>query len=135
MKRPVLWISILAFAAMAGGAKSAAYATKNEIVGAYDGNTLYEDASWYEFAGYYNADGTVRGRGWNWMGEETSGGEWHVNDDGKFCVRWDRKNWGDGEENCYTVELDGEKTRIVHTSGSGGEDRSFIIKKGNPYQL
>jgi Protein of unknown function (DUF995) len=135
MRRLILSMSILSFCAIVGGAKSAAFATKNEIVSAYDGNTLYQETSWYEFAGYYHADGTVRGRGWNWMGEETSAGEWRVSDDGRFCVRWNRKDWGDGEENCYNVELNGDKTQIIHIAGSGGEDRNFVIKKGNPYQL
>lgn len=135
MKRPILLFSIIACAAAATVAQADLTASKDQIVTAYDGNTLYQETSWYEFAGYYNADGTAHGRGWSWLGEETSTGRWQVKDDGLFCMTWDRDNWGGGAENCYRVEIQGDKTTIIHVSGDGGEDRSFTIKKGNPYQL
>ncbi len=126
---------LLAAAPVAAAAPSVDKASKDQIVASYDGNTLYQETSYYEFAGYYDANGTARGRGWSWLGEERSAGEWHVTDDGKFCMRWDRKDWGGGNENCYTVELQGDKTSLIHIAGEGSEDRTFTILKGNPYDL
>lgn len=136
MQRLIVYlIFLLAATAAVAAMPGAGNASKDEIVASYPGNTLYEETSFYQFAGYYAADGTARGRGWNWLGEERSAGKWRVTDDGHFCMQWERKDWGDGKEICYTVELDGDKTALIHIPGNGGEDRRFTILEGNPYDL
>ena len=135
MKAKSLLILAAMMATAGAGAKAATHPSKNEIMSAYAGNTLYEDGSWYEFAGLYKADGTIDARGWNMLGEERSGGTWRITKDGEVCMTWERKNWALGKENCYSVEIDGNKTSMTHVSGEGGESRSFIIKPGNPYNL
>ena len=134
MCKTIAYGLILLAAPVAAADTGAITAGKDQIVASYDGNTLYEDGSYYEFAGFYNADGTARGRGWNLLGEERSTGKWRVTDDGKFCMQWDRKDWGRGEESCYTVQLQGDKTSLIHIAG-GDDDRNFTILKGNPYNL
>jgi len=125
--------AILAWAGLTAAAPP--LATKDQILAAYAGNTLFEDAPTYNWAAFYEPQGTARGRGWNWLGGESATGRWRVTDDGLFCVTWDRENWAGGTENCYQVKISGEKTEHVHVSGETGGDHTLVIKSGNPYDL
>ena len=131
---PIL-IAVAATALTAAATPSATIATKAQIVAAYAGNTLYEDAPTYEWAAFYDPDGKARGKGWNLLGSQTADGEWRVTDDGLFCVRWNRRNWAGGTENCYKIELAGNETMLKHVSGPEDSDRTLVIKDGNPYHL
>jgi len=131
-------IRSLTFAAMLGaaspGAAALGNATKDQLLAAYNDNTLYLETFSYEFASYYDADGTARGRGWNLIGEERGSATWHVTDAGLFCVQW-HNDWAGGNENCYTVQLSGKESIFTHVSGEGGKSRTFVILAGNPYSL
>jgi len=129
-------ISILAVVAWAATTAAVpAVAGKDRILSAYAGNTLYEDAPSYQWAGFYDRDGTARARGWTLLGGEDATGEWRVTDAGLFCIKWNREDWAGGNENCYKVEISGKKTIQLHVSGKGGGDRTLVIKSGNPYKL
>jgi hypothetical protein len=137
MKKLTLTVLALAGWAVLSAAVTpgAAIASKDQIVAAYAGNTLYEDAPTYEWAAFYDPDGKARGRGWNLLGSETAEGAWRVTDVGLFCVTWNRKNWAGGTENCYRIEIAGKQTVLQHVSGEADGDRTLVIKNGNPYNL
>lgn len=138
MKPPIVSLfAAFAWIVLAGAATptAAVVATKDQVLKAYAGNTLYEDAPTYEWAAFYDPDGEARGKGWNLLGSQTSEGHWRVTENGLFCIKWDRKNWAGGAENCYKIELAGSQTELTHVSGPDGGDRKLVIKDGNPYKL
>lgn len=105
----------------------------SEVQGLLSGNSVYAGGSGWEFAALHRVDGTLAGRSWGNVPEETGAGSWRVETDGRYCRKWDNA-WSGGEWGCFKVYREGATLQLERVSGAGSNGPMTLVQ-GNAYQL